>query len=296
MASNARPSRSGGSRIPLTTAPFYPMFAADQIEKTPSIRMGMEPKEERKNRVKGIKFLLTIGQQLKLPFAAQHAAAVYFHKFYFRQSFQQHDKYEVAAACIYLASKAEECRKRIREVMETWYFFQRAKGNRKQKAPDPKTHPKEYQELIDRILNKEMILLQTIEFMFQCKHPHTFLVYIFKYFARHQNFDEKAVQELCRTCWYFIYDSFRIYLCIIYPPQWIALAATEMTFRHEAAKARKEGRDTVVPIPEWNWYKIFDNSLPNSEVDKIIVSIAEVMDSDMQNWADHLKGSRRPRS
>lgn len=282
---------AASTRVPLTTAPFFPMFAADQIDQTPSIRTGMSPQEERKQRAKGIKFLLTIGQQLRLPFAAQHAASVYFHKFYFRHSFQVHDKYEVAAACIFLASKAEECRKRIREVMETWHFFLRGS---KQKAPNPKTNPEEYQECIDRILNKEMILLQTMEFMFQCKHPHTFLVYIMRYFSKQQGFTEESVHELCKSCWFFLYDSFRISLCILYPPQWIALSAMEMTFRHEKAMARKNGRETRVPIPEWNWYKTFDHTLPNDVVDMIIVSVAEVMDSDMQQWAGYLKRPRKP--
>jgi len=266
------------------------MFAMDQIDKTPSIRAGMNPVEERKQRMKGIKFLLTISQQLRLPFGAQHAACVYFHKFYFRHSFSAHDKYEVAAACVYLASKAEECRKRIREVMETWHFFQRAS---KQRAPDPKTDPKGYQELLDRILNKEMILLQTIEFMFQVKHPHHFLLFIFRHFAKQKGFKESAIQELCRICWFFIYDSFRLYLCVLYPPQWIALATMEMTFRHENALAKKEGRETKVPIPEWNWFRVFDPTFPVDVMDKIIVSIAEVLDSDMQHWARHLSLSRK---
>ena len=66
-----------------------------------------------------------------------------------------------------------------------------------------------------------------------------------RYFSKQQGFTEESVHDLCKSCWFFLYDSFRISLCILYPPQWIALSAMEMTFRHEKAMARKNGKLSI---------------------------------------------------
>merc|ERR1719323_293851 len=116
---------------------------------TPSTRHGMTAKEELAERRKGAKFIQAVCHQLRLPYNTAATACTYFHKFYTRRSFKVHGKFDIAAACLYLAAKSEETRKRVKDIMETCYYVQH-----KRKAPDPKSRHDEHEKLCNRILDK----------------------------------------------------------------------------------------------------------------------------------------------
>ena len=54
-------------------------------------------------------------------------ATVFFHRFYAKHSFQEHDRFEVAMACLLLAGKTEESPKKLDVVIrECWKLRKRA--------------------------------------------------------------------------------------------------------------------------------------------------------------------------
>jgi len=228
-AGEARSQKTPHDRI--IQPPFFPDFLPEQLEKTPSIRHGMSEAEEREERMEGIKFLMACAHQLRLPYNATCTACVYFHKFYMRRSFKVHTIYDMAAACLYLAAKSEEQRKRTKEIAETCYFLQH-----KQKVPDPRTSEK-LEELNQRILDKELLLLQTLEFNFQVQLPHTHLPAVVEWLGKQYagtGVKDSRIKKYGQVAWFFLQDSFKSPMCLFIPPLWMVLICVELALRYEA--------------------------------------------------------------
>lgn len=69
------------------------------------------------------------------------------------------DKYEVSAACMWLAGKVEEQRDKVQNVCEAVYYHKY-----KKKLSRDST---QYREMNTRVLNYEVLLLQCIGFNFR---------------------------------------------------------------------------------------------------------------------------------
>src|SRR5438477_7599088 len=64
------------------------LFTKSETRNCPSIKEGLDPKLERSNRLKGIQFIDTVGRKLRLHQPTIATAAMFFHRFYMRQSMQ----------------------------------------------------------------------------------------------------------------------------------------------------------------------------------------------------------------
>ena len=98
-------------------------FTFEDLDNTPSRKHKVSIEEEFRCRARAISFILRCGHQLKLKYTTICSAAIYFHTFYFRRSLKVHDKYDIATSCLYFASKAEEDRRRLIEVVEAARYF-----------------------------------------------------------------------------------------------------------------------------------------------------------------------------
>jgi cyclin T len=96
-----------------TTAPKH--FDISQL---PSLKAGMTAEEETTRRRKTCRFIEEAGRLLKLPRVAIATAVVFFHRFYAKHSFLEHDRFEVAVASIVLAAKTEEAPKKLNTVID----------------------------------------------------------------------------------------------------------------------------------------------------------------------------------
>jgi Cyclin, N-terminal domain len=105
------------------------LFNRDDWKWTPSVqKAGYTIQEERITRAKAINVLLRISDYLRLPLHVSTAASIFFHRFYMRESLPPKDSgrrlervfppEEVAATCVFLASKTEECPKKLVHVIE----------------------------------------------------------------------------------------------------------------------------------------------------------------------------------
>lgn len=65
------------------------LFTKSETRNSPSIKEGLDPKQERSNRLKGIQFIDTVGRKLKLLQPTIATAAMFFHRFYMRQPMQK---------------------------------------------------------------------------------------------------------------------------------------------------------------------------------------------------------------
>ncbi|KAE9387497.1 cyclin-like protein [Gymnopus androsaceus JB14] len=185
------------------------LFPVDALYHTPS---SSEPLEKiLYDLSRGVEFLFRLGTSLKLPSPALFTAATWFHRFYMRYSLQDFHRQDVAAACVFLATKTEECGRKLRDVAKVYHS--------KLTGVDPSgaaSECKEVDQYQTAILMTEEYLLQAICFDFTVESPHAELVDLFG-----ANPNERDVQDYA---WTFAHDSYRTPLCILYPPRIIATA------------------------------------------------------------------------
>ncbi|KAJ7273684.1 cyclin-like protein [Mycena haematopus] len=160
------------------------------------------------DRARGIEFLFRLGSSLVLPTSAIMTAATWFHRFYMRFSMEDYHRQDVAASCIFLATKTEECGRKLRDVARIC----QVKILSREVAPDSK----EVEQCQASILLTEEVLLEALCFDYVVESPHSKLVDLFD-----AHDEDTKVQE---CAWSFAHDSYRTILCLIYPPQIIATA------------------------------------------------------------------------
>jgi len=163
----------------------------------------MTPEAERQARRRTCRFIEEAGQRsLRMPRVAVATATVFFHRFYAKHAFQEHDRFEVAMACLLLAGKTEESPKKLDFVVrECWKLRRRAQQQQQRQLSqggdspsmagasptmmpspsstdniqiDPKSE--EYVRLKERVLLLERVILHTIGFELSIDHPYKFLV------------------------------------------------------------------------------------------------------------------------
>ena len=180
------------------------------VSQLPSITKGMSSVEEAMKRRKTCRFIEEAGRVLKLPRVAISTAMVFFHRFYAKHAFQEHDRFEVAVAALVLAAKTEEAPKKLNTVIQECYklkaramqagrlYQQRssstAAGGGSDTPPPPSssdmkassssvyldTKGEDFLKLKERILLLERIILHTIGFELSIDHPYKFFVDMIK--------------------------------------------------------------------------------------------------------------------
>ncbi|KAJ6596864.1 cyclin-like protein [Mycena vulgaris] len=181
------------------------LFPLSALHATPS---NWPIEKEMYDRARGIEFLFRLGSSLVLPTSAILTAATWFHRFYMRYSMEDHHRQDVAASCIFLATKTEECGRKLRDVAR----ISQVKITGRDVLPESK----EVEQCQALILLTEEVLLEALCFDYVVESPHSKLVDLFD-----AHDDDTMVQE---CAWSFAHDSFRTPLCLLYPPQIIATA------------------------------------------------------------------------
>lgn len=213
-------------------------FTLEDLKNTPSRKHKTPQDEEFRCRARAVAFILRCGHQMKLKYTTMTTAAIYFHTFYFRRSLKVHDKYDIATACLYFASKCEEDRKRVIDVMETCYYFKYQK-----KAPNPRLNAKsksQSEELCALIRDKELILLQTLEFDFDVEQPFDYFPLILNKWRDNKLLPEllakneqlEIMQFYFKIAWFFVYDAIKLVNIVMNASEHIAIACVELAIRY----------------------------------------------------------------
>ncbi|KAI0082687.1 cyclin-like protein [Panus rudis PR-1116 ss-1] len=186
------------------------LFPLSALHVTPSHTTSAIPLErELYDRSRGVEFLFRLGVSLGLPSSAMYTAATWFHRFYMRYSMEDYHRQDVAAACIFLATKTEECGRKLRDVAKI--------ACAKARKVDPKEiadDSREVEEAQTNILLTEEVLLEALCFDFVVDPPQAELVDLLD--AREQPAD------LEDYAWSIANDSYRTPLCLLFPPNIIA--------------------------------------------------------------------------
>ncbi|KAI0759735.1 cyclin-like protein [Trametes elegans] len=187
-----------------------------------------------------------LGKRLQLRQRVIATATVFFRRFYVNNSYCETDPFIVAAACCYVAAKAEESPVHIKNVVsEARMFFGEEYGI--------KTFPSDNSKLAEM----EFYLVDELECDLVVFHPYRTLISLCgkdacpmseaeageaddgpRYWGTGEGrlpLEESAIQ----TAWFrpcncvarfIINDTYRSELCLLYPPHLIAIAAIYLTF------------------------------------------------------------------
>ncbi|KAK1226564.1 hypothetical protein PQX77_010447 [Marasmius sp. AFHP31] len=160
---------------------------------------------------RGVEFLYRLGTSLKLPSPALFTAATWLHRFYMRYSMEDFHRQDVAASCIFLATKTEECGRKLRDV--AMVYHSKLSGMDVNDIPSDSQEVDQYQSTI---LLTEEYLLEAICFDFTVESPHADLVDLFG-----SGPHDYVMQDYA---WSLAHDSYRTPLCLFFPPFIIAVA------------------------------------------------------------------------
>ncbi|KAK1929074.1 Cyclin-T1-3 [Phytophthora citrophthora] len=83
------------------------LFSAYELQHSPSRSDGVSLVSELERRAAACRLITRLAAALHVSLASQRAACVFLHRFFMRRSLTQCDELNVAAACLLLASKAE---------------------------------------------------------------------------------------------------------------------------------------------------------------------------------------------
>ncbi|KAI8337263.1 cyclin-like protein [Chlamydoabsidia padenii] len=206
-------------------------FTREELHMAPTIvNHGASVLQEQSKRAQGCAYIQTVGCRLQVPQITVATAMVYFHRFYMRCSFKDHNMNQVAGACVYLACKVEESSRKVNDVTSACLttLYSRSNSN------------EEKQQLFvtwrSAILWYERFLLESLCFDMTVEHPQQLVLE----FATELD----APENVILASYGFANDSLRLPLCLIYDPQMIAAACMLLAYKAEN-KAIPTGTDTI---------------------------------------------------
>ncbi|KAI7905952.1 cyclin-like protein [Cokeromyces recurvatus] len=187
-------------------------FTKDELQDTPTILDGRTFEEEQIDRIKGCHYLLSVGAKLNLPQLVVVTATTYFHRFFMRQSMARFHVYDIAATCLFVATKVEECTRRLKDIIIA--CAQKGQKNDKLKLEEDS---KDFIRWKETLLFNEIIVLETLCFDFTVEHPH---LHLFELESELQ-----VSPSSIRKAWMLLYQSLGAPLCLLYKPRIVAAAA-----------------------------------------------------------------------
>ncbi|XP_031633394.1 cyclin-K-like [Contarinia nasturtii] len=182
------------------------------LRNTPSIRDGLEIETERRYRKEGARFIMECGTRMALGHQTIATSAIYFHRFYMFQTFQEFPRYVTASCCLFLAGKVEETPKKCRDIIATARSI----------LTDPRfqAFSEDLRKAKDEIMTLEKILLKIIKFDLEIEHPYNFLLS----YAKCLKGDKEKLQQIVQMAWNFMNDSLSTTVCLQWEPEIIAVA------------------------------------------------------------------------
>ncbi|KAL9544048.1 hypothetical protein PS6_008957 [Mucor atramentarius] len=219
----------------MSIAQWY--FTKEEIQDTPTILDGKSFEEEQMDRIKGCHYLLSVGAKLNLPQLVVVTATTYFHRFFMRRSMKYYHVYEIAATCLFVATKVEECTRRLRDIVIA--CAQKGQKNDKLKLEEDE---KDFIRWKETLLYNEIIVLETLCFDLSVEHPHTSLLELENQLAG------QVSPSSIRKAWMLLYQSLGAPLCLLYRPKVVAAAALLLATNLSSTDKLSE-----------NWFELLDD-------------------------------------
>ncbi|KAG9413808.1 hypothetical protein AC1031_013024 [Aphanomyces cochlioides] len=190
---------------------------------TPSQQEGMSAEDEKRHRFFACELIQESGILLQLPQVVLATAQSLLHRFYTNQSFFDFDAFRAAMGCIFLAAKAEEQPRRVKDVVQVFFRMRNRRMGLGLSFLTPSdvrfTHWSDWLVMVERqILIEVGFSIDAIT-----EHPHKFLLYYVKMLD--------CSNECAQKAWNYVNDNFRLDLCMRYDAHVIACAAISLAAR-----------------------------------------------------------------
>ncbi|DBA05276.1 TPA: hypothetical protein N0F65_007438 [Lagenidium giganteum] len=190
------------------------IFTEAELRNTPSQQDGVKYVDELIVRRKACDFIEKMAKALDLPKLAQISADNYLHRFFMRQSLVRYDKYVVAAACVLLGSKAEECPKKVSSIARE-YIALRKVVEKDQVFAIQKHDP---QVIAGKIVFMEAFVLHTMVYDLTLSHPYKYINENVDKVIRLQDLTAADVKsssgKIKQVAWSFLNDSAYTCACL----------------------------------------------------------------------------------
>ncbi|XP_047660524.1 cyclin-L1-like isoform X2 [Tachysurus fulvidraco] len=217
---------------------------------TPSMRDGLELHIETELRILGCELIQSAGILLRLPQVAMATGQVLFQRFFYSKSFIKHNFEIVAMACLNLASKIEECPRRVRDVINVFHHLKEGVGKRSA----PLFLDQNYINTKNQVIKSERRVLKELGFCVHVKHPHKMIVMYLQVLECEKN------QILVQTAWNYMNDALRTDVFVRFEPETIACACIYLA-----------ARTLQIPLPTRpHWFLLFGAS--ESDIGEICIS------------------------
>ena len=228
----------------------------ERLELTPSMRDGLDYKIEHQLRILCCENLQYSGLLLKLPQVAMANAQVLFQRYYFSKSFVVYDFQHVSIACLYLASKIEECYRKLRDIINVFHYVTQKKSGL---STEPLDYVGEhYFQVKNEVIKMERRILKELGFCVHVKHPHKIIVVYLRFLEMDQN------RAFVQRAWNNMNDSLRTTVFLRYSPETIAAACIFLA-----------ARVLSIPLPKNpGWWEVFGCCI--EEIEAISLSILEL--------------------
>ncbi|EKX43736.1 hypothetical protein GUITHDRAFT_110191 [Guillardia theta CCMP2712] len=167
----------------------------------------LSDEEIKKLRIHMSTFISQLGRNLHVKVRQRviSTATVYLARFYYHNSYKDFHPHLIAATALYLASKVEESP--VSHIVSALKELHQTKW------------PKEESYDIRDIVDAEYFLMEELRFNLIVFHPY----------RQTELYMKDAKLESCvHTAWQIINDSYRLDLCLYYPPHIIAIAVVQM--------------------------------------------------------------------
>ncbi|KAK3819678.1 MAG: cyclin-like protein [Benniella sp.] len=151
--------------------------------------------------------IAAIGKRIGFPQHTISTAQLLLHRFYMFNSIPESGS-EVVMACLFVSSKVEDTIKKLKDIMMATYSY------RHPEAADWDPESKEGEEQRKRVLSYEKMVLESICFDFRIIHPYKYVIKFVKLM--------QGSQHLAQQAWDIARNSYKIGVCLEYPPHTIA--------------------------------------------------------------------------
>ncbi|CAO3668758.1 unnamed protein product [Rhizopus stolonifer] len=174
-----------------------------------------------------------VGRKLGFPQKTISTSQALYHRFYLYYSIKEYSPQDISIACLFVASKIEETIKKLKDIFVAVHSVKHPES----KELDPEQISEDRRR---KILSYEKLVLETICFNFQLRHPYEYIIKFTKWIkSTHPSVDDK---QLAKRAYGIAVDSYKTPICIEYPPHTIAVGCIYLAtlFMTEQDKILKE--------------------------------------------------------
>uniref|UniRef100_A0A8C7N221 Cyclin-T1 n=1 Tax=Oncorhynchus kisutch TaxID=8019 RepID=A0A8C7N221_ONCKI len=248
-------------------------FTREQIENSPSRRVGLDPDKELSYRQQAANLLQDMGQRLNVSQLTINTAIVYMHRFYMIQSFTRFHRNVIAPATLFLAAKVEEQPRKLEHVIKVTHACLNPQD------PSPDVRSDAYLQQAQDLVILESIILQTLAFEITIDHPHTHVVKCTQLV--------RASKDLAQTSYFMATNSLHLTtFCLQYSPPIVACVCIHLA-------CKWSNWEIPVSTDGKHWWEYVDNTVTLELLDELTHDFLQILEKTpsrlkrIRNWKHH---------